>query len=112
MRKIALLISFGLGLVLTLFSLLSVSESFGSGVMAILKNSPNALPWLLYIFLIALASRWSRAGSALLLIYTAGLVYLFNFSGPNFFVATFLLTLVIFALAAVISYVSLLRKAS
>ncbi|SDS18517.1 hypothetical protein SAMN04515667_1600 [Formosa sp. Hel1_31_208] len=37
------------------FALLSGSEGYGGGIMGIVKNSPNALPWVVLMFLVFVA---------------------------------------------------------
>ncbi|WP_299336408.1 hypothetical protein [uncultured Psychroserpens sp.] len=81
--------------VLLAFSLLSGSLDYGGNLMAIFKNSPNALPWFVLIMLIFIAWKREMLGGILIVIYGIGLVYFFNFSGPNFWWSTFVLTALI-----------------
>lgn len=81
-----------------LFALVSGSEDYGGGIQGILKNSPNALPWLLLLVVLFVAWKWELYGGILLVALGLGLTYFFNFRGPNFFMATFVLTLSITAL--------------
>lgn len=74
------------------FSLLSGSLDYDGNLMNILKNSPNALPWLILILLVFVAWKKELIGGLLIVSYGLGLVYFFNFSGPNFWWSTFILT--------------------
>jgi len=51
-----------------IFALFSGAESFGGGVIGIIKNSPNSLPWLLLFLLSRLAHRHSRIGGLILMV--------------------------------------------
>jgi hypothetical protein len=50
------------------FALLSGAEELGGGVGGVLRNSPNALPWVVLALLIALAFRFERAGGAMIVL--------------------------------------------
>jgi hypothetical protein len=50
------------------FALLSGAEELGGGLGGILRNSPNALPWVVLALLIALAFRFERAGGAMIVL--------------------------------------------
>ena len=63
------------------------------GIKGIIKNSPNALPWLVLLLAILMAWKWELLGGIIVTILGVGLLYFFNFSGPNFWWSTFLLTL-------------------
>ena len=97
-------------LLVLVFALLSGSEDYGGGITGVIKNSPNALPWLLLLLLVLVA--WKRELIGGIIITAAGLyaVYFFNFSGPNFFLVTFILTLLITLLGAAFVVSWYLRK--
>jgi hypothetical protein len=50
------------------FALLSGAEELGGGLGGVLRNSPNALPWVVLALLIALAFRFERAGGAMIVL--------------------------------------------
>jgi hypothetical protein len=63
---------------LFIFALLSGAEQQGGGVMGVIKNSPNALPWLLLLVLVYVAWRWELLGGALIIVFGIGAVFSFN----------------------------------
>lgn len=100
-RKYALNLSLAMGVLFLIFALVSGAESGSNSFKSILTNSPNALPWLLYVLLVILAKRNGKIITVALLIYTIAILYFFNFSGSNFFLITFIFTLGICLLAIV-----------
>jgi hypothetical protein len=86
---------FLLGVLLLSFSLLSGSESYGGGFSGALKNSPNSLPWVLFIILVFIARKRNVQGGLLIALFGIAITYFFNFSGSNFFLSTFVLCLAI-----------------
>lgn len=89
---------FGLLLIassLFIISLLSGSRDYGNGIIAIIKNSPNALPWFVLLLLILIAWKKQLIGGVLIFIFGLLLVYFFNFNGPNFWWFTFIMTSII-----------------
>ncbi len=87
------------------FALFSGAEEVG-----IWKNSPNALPWLALL----LASLWAWKnevlGGTAVLILGFAMLYYFNFSGPNFFIVTLVLCLIIITLGFFFVASAYLRK--
>ena len=74
------------------FALLSGSEGYGEGFMGIVKNSPNALPWVLLFSFNYLVWKKELYGGIILVIFGLFITWLFNFRGPNFWWTTFALT--------------------
>ncbi|OQY30114.1 MAG: hypothetical protein B6I38_07665 [Anaerolineaceae bacterium 4572_5.1] len=60
------------------FSLLSGSEEYGGGIKGILKNSPNALPWLLLFVFIYVAWKWELVGGAIVALMGVFTVFFFH----------------------------------
>ena len=60
------------------FSLLSGSEKYGGGIKGILKNSPNALPWLLLFVFIYVAWKWELVGGAIVALTGVFTVFFFH----------------------------------
>ena len=86
------------------FALLSGSEGYGGGFMGIVKNSPNALPWLLLFGLNYLVWKKELIGGVILTLFGLFITYLFNFSGPNFWWSTFIMTSSITLLGVIFIY--------
>lgn len=59
------------------FALLSGSEQMGGGIKGIVLNSPNALPWLIFLAVVVLAQRKELIGG--LIIILLGIVSIFFF---------------------------------
>lgn len=100
LRNIARYTLLVLGILVFIFALLSGSEDYGSGVSGIIKNSPNALPWLILLVLIFTAWKWELVGGIIITVLGIAMLYFFNFRGPNFFLVTFILTLLIVILGS------------
>jgi hypothetical protein len=89
-----------LGILVFIFALLSGSEGYGGGISGFIKNSPNALPWLFLLILIFVAWKWELVGGIIITLMGVAMIYFFNFYGPNFFLITFILTLLITTLGS------------
>lgn len=99
-----------IGVLVFIFALLSGAESKGGEVMGIIKNSPNALPWVLLLFLVYVAWKWELVGGIIITALGLFLFYFFNFAGNNFFLFTFILTLLIILLGSFFILSWYLRK--
>lgn len=84
-----------ISIVVISFALISGSEDYGGGIQGVLKNSPNAIPWVSLLILVFIAWKWQLVGGILVTTLGLFLFYFFNFNSPNFFISTFILTLVI-----------------
>ena len=93
LRYIARYGSLILGITIFIASFIFGADDYGGGIKGIIKNAPNALPWAGLLLIILIAWKWELAGGILLTIFGIWLVYFFNFSGPNFWWATFIVTL-------------------
>ena len=60
------------------FALLSGAEKYGGGFRGIIKNSPNALPWLLLFGIVYLA--WKNEFLGGVIIFTLGILTMFAFN--------------------------------
>ena len=72
-----------IGVLIFIFALLSGAESQGGGVMGIIKNSPNALPWVLLLVLVYVAWKWELVGGILFTVIGLGfspVVFLHNYN--------------------------------
>ena len=83
-----------LSILLLVFALLSGSEAYGGGVSGIIKNSPNATPWLVLLIISGIAYLRPVFGGFLILIIGLGMFFFLNFRG-NFFLSTFVISLII-----------------
>lgn len=95
LRNIARYFLLILGILVFIFALLSGAEGYGGGFEGVIKNSPNALPWLILLILVYVAWRWELLGGIIITLLGLSMVYYFNFNGSNFFISTFILTLLI-----------------
>ncbi|MBT3417725.1 MAG: hypothetical protein HN427_03005 [Flavobacteriales bacterium] len=104
MRIIAQILLLLITIIVFIFALLSGSEGYGGGFMGIVKNSPNALPWLLLFGLNYLVWKKELLGGIILTIFGLFITWLFNFSGPNFWWTTFAFTSFITLLGVLFIY--------
>ncbi|MBT8221265.1 MAG: hypothetical protein KJP00_15665 [Bacteroidia bacterium] len=95
LRNIARIGSIVIGILVFVFALLSGSEAYGGGLQGIIKNSPNALPWAFFLIVAFAARKWELPAGIIITLFGLGATYFFNFSGPNFFWITFVLTMTI-----------------
>ena len=89
-----------IGLLVFVFALFSGAENSDglTTFTGIIKNSPNALPWLVILLLVGIAWKYEMIGGTLIALGGLFLVYFFNFTGGNFDIVVFVLTLLITAL--------------
>lgn len=85
--KIILLV---MSLLIFAFALMSGSEGFGGGITGIIKNSPNALPWLILLIVNYINYRNELIGGSIIIAFGIVANLYFNLIGPNFFLATFM----------------------
>jgi hypothetical protein len=109
-RSIALSILLLLSVLVLIFSLLSGSEAYGGGFSGVMKNSPNSLPWLLFLVLVIISYKKSVLGGFLIMIFGAIITYFFNFTGGNFFLTTFIVCLLIVFLGLLVLFSGLTIK--
>jgi len=81
-----------IGLLLFGFALISGSAELGGGFMGVVKNSPNALPWLIILVLVFIAWKWEFVGGVLITSIGLLLFIFLNLMGPNFFLVTAIFT--------------------
>jgi len=99
-----------ISIVVFVFALLSGSEDYGGGFMGVLKNSPNALPWLIVLILVYIAWKWELVGGITVTLFGMYLVYFFNFQGSNFYISTFIMTIFIVLMGVLFLLSWVLRK--
>ena len=106
LRNIARYVLLILGTLVFIFALFSGS----GGIKGIIQNSPNALPWLILLILVFVAWKWELIGGLIITLIGLVMLYFFNFHGPNFFLATLILTLIIIILGSFFILSWYLRK--
>lgn len=89
-----------LGVLVFIFALLSGSGEYGGGISGIIKNSPNALPWLILLIIIFIAWKWELVGGIIITLLGIAMLLFFIIFGNNFFLATFILILLIIILGS------------
>ena len=82
------------GISIVIFALLSGAEAYGNDFMAILKNSPNALPWLFFLLLICLAWKNEFLGGTIITVLGIAMLFFFQIIG-NFMISTFVIVLMV-----------------
>jgi hypothetical protein len=92
LRKTARILLFTITTLVFVFALLSGSEGYGGGFMGIVKNSPNALPWLLLFGLNYLIWKKELLGGFILTVFGLFITWFLNFKGANFWWTTFAFT--------------------
>lgn len=87
----ALILGLIFGVLVFIFALISGAEAYGNDFWAVVKNSPNALPWLFFIALIWFAWKHELMGGMTLIGLGFSLFFLFDtfrdFQLPAFIVA-------------------------
>jgi hypothetical protein len=81
------------GVLVFVFALLSGSETFGGGIKGILKNSPNALPWLILLVLVVIAWKWELVGGILITLLGLFALGFFGIFAANFSIGTMIICL-------------------
>jgi len=111
-RNIARYFLLVVAILVFIFALLSGSEQYGGGITGILKNSSNAIPWLLLLILVFIGWKWELIGGIGITSLGIVMFYFFNFGTTNFFLVTFILTLIIIILGSFFLLSWYLRKAN
>jgi len=97
-RLIRNIARFGLlafSIIVIIFSAIMGANELGDGIKGIFLNLPNTLPWLGLLILVYVSWKWELIGGILTTLGGIYLIYFFNFAGPNFFLVTFILTLIV-----------------
>ena len=68
LRNIARYTLLVIGVLLFLFALASGADGYGGGIHGIIKNSPNALPWLALLIFLVIAWKWELVGGILITV--------------------------------------------
>ena len=60
------------------FALLSGAEELGGGVMGVVKNSLNALPWLILFAFVFIAWKWEIIGGSIISVMGVLTIFMFD----------------------------------
>jgi len=94
-RNIARYTLLSIGALLFVFALFSGAESFGGGFMGVIKNSPNAAPWLGLLVFVFIAWKWELFGGILITALGIFVTWYMSIRGDNFFVLPFIFFMLI-----------------
>ena len=94
-RNIARYTLLSIGALLFVFALFSGAESFGGGFMGVIKNSPNAAPWLGLLIFVFIAWKWELLGGILITVLGIFVTWYMSIRGDNFFVLPFIFFMLI-----------------
>lgn len=95
LRNIARYTLLSIGALLFVFALFSGAESFGGGIMGVIKNSPNAAPWLGLLVFVFIAWKWELIGGILITSLGLFVTWFMSIRGDNFFIWPFIFFMVI-----------------
>lgn len=112
LRRIARLLLFTITSIIFVFALVSGSETYGGGILGIIKNSPNALPWLLLFGLNYLVWKRELIGGSIITIFGLLITWFFNFNNSNFDITVFSITSTITVLGFIFIYLGINNKSS
>ena len=90
-RNIARYTLLSFGSLLFVFALFSGAESFGGGIMGVIKNSPNAAPWLGLLLFVFIAWKWELIGGVLITSLGLFVTWYMSIRGDNFFIWPFIM---------------------
>jgi len=82
------------GVLIFVFALMSGAEGFGGGIKGIIKNSPNALPWLILLILVVIAWKWELVGGILITLLGILALGFFGIFTANFSIGTLIICLI------------------
>ena len=82
------------GTLIFLFALASGSEEYGGGIMGLIKNSPNTIPWVVLLGLVFISFKWELIGGILITILGLFAMGFFVIFTPNFFLFTLFVALI------------------
>jgi len=107
LRKIARLLLLIITAIVITFALLSGSEEHGGGFMRIIKNSPNALPWLLLFGLNYLAWKRELVGGSIIAMFGLYVSLFLSFNGGKFAITVIATTSFITILGFIFIYLGI-----
>ena len=99
-RNIARHSMLALGVLIFVFALLSGAVEYGVGLQGVIKNSPNALPWVALLVIVFIAWRWELVGGILIILVGVFAYWFISFHGNDFNVAPFIIFLIIIILGS------------
>ena len=107
LRNLTLWILLIISVFFFIFALVSGSEGFGGGFMGIIRNSPNAIPWLLLLIINWFIRKYELWGGIILMIFAFAAGIFFDAFKDNFTVLyIIIIPLVIIGIIQIIYYFS------
>lgn len=82
------------------FALLSGANEAGGGVYGVIKNSPNALPWLALLIFVLIACKWELVGGFLIVAMGVGSIFFFDTFQENRWLVLFFISLPLLVLGS------------
>lgn len=107
LRKIARILLLAITTIVFVFALFSGSEEYGGGFIGVIKNCPNAFPWLLLFGLNYLAWKRELVGGSTIAVFGLMISWFFNFSSGSFDVIVFAMTSLITILGFIFIYLGI-----
>ena len=98
------------GVLLFLFALASGAEEYGGDIRGMVKNVPNALPWLLFLAFLLLAWKRELPGGILIILSGVAMMVYFVIMANRFSLPVFILMLLIILLGSFFIFSRYLRK--
>ncbi len=100
LRNIARYTLLVVGVLVFLFALSSGAENYGGGFQGLMKNVPNALPWLALLLFLLLAWKRELPGGILIILTGVALLIFFVFTANRFYLPVLILTLLVILLGS------------
>jgi len=94
LRNIARYTLLVFGVLIFIFALFSGAEEYGNGIKGILKNSPNAIPWLILLVLVFVSWKWELVGGIIITLLGVVALGFFVIFSSNFMVPTLIISLI------------------
>ena len=99
-----------LGILLFIFALLSGAEQYGGGLHGLIRNSPNALPWLVLLILWFIARKNELWGGILILLAVVGAFVFLVTRGNTMHIFPLAILLIIFIMGSFFVAAYFLRR--
>ena len=94
LRNIARYTLLVFGVLIFIFALFSGAEEYGNGVKGVLKNSPNAIPWLILLVLVYVSWKWELVGGIIITLLGVVALGFFVIFSSNFMIPTLIISLI------------------
>lgn len=94
LRNIARYTLLVFGVLIFIFALFSGAEEYGNGVKGVLKNSPNAIPWLILLVFVYVSWKWELVGGIIITLLGVVALGFFVIFSSNFMIPTLIISLI------------------